>query len=63
MYDSVEWFNIFFAIFEIDHIAVDQIYFYELNSNKSATFAACAKVSIFKKSTQWDHANIMNFFS
>ena len=37
-YSRVEWFNTF-SIFENLYISVDQVYFYELNSKKLATWA------------------------
>ena len=42
----------FLAIFENGHIAINWLYFYEFNSEKSANFAACArgKIFTFKKS-------------
>ena len=38
-------------IFEIGHIAADQVYFLELNSKKSANLAG-GKLSIFQKITE-----------
>ena len=47
---TLGWSNFhFFVIFENGHIAIYWIYFYELNSQKSANFSArAAKFSFFK---------------
>ena len=40
VHDTVGWSDlVLLAIFENGHIAVDQVYFYEFNSKKSANFA------------------------
>ena len=37
---TVGWSDLYFcAIFKIEHIAADQVYFYEFNSKKSAKFS------------------------
>ena len=39
LYSRVEWYTVVLAIFENEHYAADQVYFYEFNSKKLANLA------------------------